>query len=153
MVNICGPDLAVIALRVIKKGEKDIDKVTNVDRPNRLGVKRANNIRKYFDLDKKKDDVRSYVVQRQIKKTIKDGENEKEKTFYKAPKIQRLITDKRLRRKSLIKREKKQNFENTKAQKEKYEKLISQYVKEKKAAQQAEKKAAEEAKAAEKTAK
>ena len=151
---ICGPDLAVIALRVIKKGEKDIDKVTNVDRPNRLGMKRANNIRKFFALDKQKDDVRRYVTHRSFKKTIKDADgNEKEKTYYKAPKIQRLITEKRLRRKSLIKKAKKSNYENTKAQKEKYEKLISQYVKEKKAAQQAERKAAEEAKAAEKTTK
>ena len=97
---ICGPDLAVIALRVVKKGEKDIDKVTNVDRPNRLGMKRANNIRKFFALDKQKDDVRRYVTHRQVKKTVE----EKEKTYYKAPKIQRLITEKRLRRKSLLKK-------------------------------------------------
>merc|ERR1712032_590306 len=151
---ICGPDLAVIALRVIKKGEKDIDKVTNVDRPNKLSKKRANNIRSFFNLDKKKDDVRQYVNYRKSTKecTDKNGEK-KERTYYKAPKIQRLITEKRIRRKKLIKNERKDRFKTSKEQKQKYEKLISQYVKEKKAAQQAERKAAEEAKAAETKAK
>merc|ERR1711935_473953 len=37
---ITGPDLSVIALRIIVKGEKDIAGVTDVDLPNRLGKKR-----------------------------------------------------------------------------------------------------------------
>jgi small subunit ribosomal protein S6e len=115
---ICGPDLAVIALRVIKKGDKDIDKVTNVDRPNKLGKKRANNIRAFFNLDKKKDDVREYVNHRKITKTVKDDAgNEKEKTYYKAAKIQRLITEKRIRRKKLIKNERVNRFKTSKEQK------------------------------------
>merc|ERR1712084_145036 len=139
---IVGPDLAVHFLRVIKKGDKDIDKVTNADRPNRLGRKRASRIRAAFNLYKKLDDVRQYVVHRKIEKKIKDAEgNEKERVYYKAPKIQRLITEKKVRRKK------------TKEQKQKYEKLISQFVKEKKAAQQAERKAAEEAKATKDTPK
>jgi small subunit ribosomal protein S6e len=75
---ICGPDLAVIALRIEKKGEKDIEGVTDADKPRRLGPKRANYIRKVFAL-RKKDDVRKYVVRREIKK--------KDKTFYKSPRI------------------------------------------------------------------
>jgi small subunit ribosomal protein S6e len=115
---ICGPDLAVIALRVIKKGDKDIDKVTNVERPNRLGKKRAQNIRSFFNLDKKKDDVREYVNHRKITKTVKDADgNEKEKTYYKAAKIQRLITEKRIRRKKLIKNERVNRFKTSKEQK------------------------------------
>merc|ERR1712032_122126 len=146
---IVGPDIAVIMLRVVKKGDKEIPKVTDVDRPNRLGRKRANRIRSAFNLDKKLDDVRQYVVHRKITKNVKDAEgNEKERTFFKAPKIQRLITDKRVRRKKTIKAERVSRWKTTKEQKQKYEKLISQFVKEKKAAQQAEKKAAEEAKAA-----
>ena len=146
---ICGPDLAVIQLRVIKKGEKDIDKVTNVDRPNRLGKKRANNIRAFFNLDKKKDDVREYVVSRKVEKQCTDKSGEKkDRVYYKAPKIQRLITEKRIRRKALIKRAKADAYKASKEQKQKYEKLMSQYVKERKASQAADRKAAEEAKAA-----
>merc|ERR1711933_595735 len=145
---IVGPDLAVLFLRVIKKGDKDIDKVTNADRPNRLGRKRASRIRAAFNLDKKLDDVRQYVVHRKIEKKIKVGEEEKERVYYKAPKIQRLITEKRVRRKKAIKNERVNRWKTTKEQKQKYEKLISQFVKEKKAAQAAERKAAEEAKAA-----
>jgi len=94
---ICGPDLAAIFLRVVKKGEKEIDGVTNVARANRLGVKRRGNIIKTFDLDRKNDDVRQYVVRREIKRG--------DKTFYKSPRIQRMISEKRLRRKKLIKTE------------------------------------------------
>jgi len=146
---ICGPDLAVIMLKVLKKGDKDIDKVTNADRPNRLGRKRANKIRSFFNLDKKNDDVRTYVIHRKVSKKVKDAEgNEHDRVYYKAPKIQRLITDKRVRRKKTIKADRVNRWKTTKEQKQKYEKLISQFVKEKKAAQHAEKKAAEEAKAA-----
>lgn len=99
--------------------------MTNVDHPNRLAAKRANNIRKMFALEKK-DDVRKYVVHRKVTRG--------DKTFYKAPKIQRLVTEKRLRRKQVIKRDKKARYTASKANVEKYEKLLNQYVKEKKAA-------------------
>lgn len=100
---ICGPDLAVIALRIEKKGEKDIEGVTDGDKPRRLGPKRANYIRKVFALRNNKkegkvDDVRKYVVRREIQK--------KDKTFFKSPKIQRLITDKTIRRKKIYKNQK-----------------------------------------------
>merc|ERR1719218_421808 len=39
---ICGPDLAVIALKVLVKGEKDVPGLTDEQRPRRLGPKRAN---------------------------------------------------------------------------------------------------------------
>lgn len=131
---ITGPDLAAMFLRIVKKGEKDIDGVTNVARPNRLGPKRAGKIIKTFALDKKKDDVRKYVVRREIKRG--------DKTFYKSPKIQRLITESRLRRKHQHKKEVADRYKHTKAAKEAYEKVLSTYAKEKKAA----KKAAHEAK-------
>jgi len=99
---IYGSDLAVIFLTIMKKGEKDIDKVTNVEHPNRLAPKRAGNIRKMYALVKGKDDVCKYVNRR----TIKRGD----KTFWKAPSVQRLVTEKRLRRKVLAKREKKQRW-------------------------------------------
>lgn len=131
---IYGSDLAVIFLTVAKKGEQEIDKVTNVDHPNRLAPKRANNIRKMYALVKGKDDVTKYVNRR----TIKRGD----KTFWKAPRVQRLVTEKRLRRKATLKKEKKQRYKQSKANVEKFEKLLNQYVKEKKAARVAAAKAA-----------
>jgi small subunit ribosomal protein S6e len=125
---ICGPDLAVIALRIQKKGEKEIEGVTDGDKPRRLGPKRANYIRKVFAL-RKKDDVRKYVVRRKIEK--------KDKVFYKAPKIQRLITETRLRRKKLYKKTKLEHYKKAKEQKAKYEKVLSQYIKERRALKQA----------------
>jgi len=75
---ICGPDLAVIALSIVKKGDAEVPGLTDMERPRKLGPKRAATIRKVFAL-RKKDDVRKYVVRREIKKG--------DKTFYKSPKI------------------------------------------------------------------
>lgn len=74
---------------------------------------------------RKDDDVRKYVVRRAIKKG--------DKTFYKSPKIQRLITEKRLRRKRLYKKEKLENYKASKEAKAKYDKVLSKYIKERKA--------------------
>jgi small subunit ribosomal protein S6e len=134
---IFGSDLAVVFLQVVKKGEAEIDKVTNVDHPNRRGPKRASNIRKMYALVKGKDDVRKYVIKRVVKKG--------DKTFYKSPSIQRLVTEKRLRRKVVAKRDKLNRYKASKANVEKYEKLLSQYAKEKKAARVAAAKEAEPA--------
>lgn len=125
--------MSVISLSVVKRGEKDIVGVTDVDRPNRLAKKRRNRIISYFNLDKKKDDVRRYVNHR----TITRGD----KTYWKAPKIQRLITEKRRRRKAVIASDKKKRATASKDSAAKYEKLISQYMKEKKASRKAEEKA------------
>merc|ERR1711933_707778 len=86
---IVGPDLAVLSLVIAKKGAEDIPGLTDDNKPRRLGPKRAANIRKLFNLEKK-DDVRKYVVRR----LVKEG---KKKT--KAPKIQRLVTGAMLQRK------------------------------------------------------
>ena len=120
---ITGPDLAVIALRVIVKGEKDIDGVTNVDLPNRLGCKRRNRIKKAFALDKK-DDVRKYVVHRKIERG--------DKTYYKAPHIQRMVTEKKLRRRSVISRSKVDGVKESQAKQAAYDKLLKEYFKQKK---------------------
>jgi small subunit ribosomal protein S6e len=124
---ICGPDLAVIALKVVKKGEGEIEGVTDGDKPRRLGPKRANYIRKVFAL-RKKDDVRKYVVRREIKKG--------DKTFYKSPKIQRLITEKRLRRKRVFKKIKVERYQKEKELRVKYDKVLSTYIKEKRTSYQ-----------------
>lgn len=132
---ICGPDLAVIFLRVLEKGHGEVEGLTDKEQPRRLGPKRASHIASAFAL-RKKDDVRKYIVSRPIKKKVKkggDGE-EIEKVFYKAPKIQRLITEKRLRRKKLQAKHKKDKYAATKEAYVAYEKLLSKFLKEKKAA-------------------
>ena len=120
---IVGPDLAVITLTVIEKGENDLPGITDEEKPRRLGPKRANNIRKLFALSKT-DDVRKYVVKRTIEKNGK--------TYVKRPKIQRLVTDSRIRRKKLFKRLKRDRFEKSKQEKQEYEKVLSRYIKEQK---------------------
>ena len=122
---ICGPDLSVIALKVLVKGPGEIAGLTDSNRPRRLGPKRANTIRAAFAL-RKQDDVRKYVIRREIKKG--------DKTFYKSPKIQRLITEKRIRRKVVYKRTKQERYKAGKEAHIAYEKLLSKYLKEKKAA-------------------
>merc|ERR1712167_480087 len=128
---ICGPDLAVIALKVLVKGEGDIEGLTDNQRPRRLGPKRANVIRNSFAL-RKQDDVRKYVVRRETKNAAGD------KTFFKASKIQRLITEKRIRRKAVYKKNKVDRFKKGQEAHVAYEKLLSKYLKEKKAAKKAE---------------
>ena len=126
---ICGPDLSVIALKVLQKGENEVTGLTDSERPRRLGPKRANSIRQAFAL-RKQDDVTKYVVRREIKKG--------DKTFFKSPKVQRLITEKRIRRKVLGKQIKKDRWKASKQASVAYEKLLSKYLKEKKAAKKAE---------------
>jgi len=119
---IVSSHLAVLSLVIVKKGEKDIPGLTDDVKPRRLGPKRASKIRKLFNLEKK-DDVRQYVVRRQI---VKEGK----KPTTKAPKIQRLITPQRLQRKRERKAVKKQRYEKSKKEAEEYNTLLSKRVKE-----------------------
>lgn len=63
---IVGPDIAVLSLVIVKQGEQQIPGLTDVVLPKRLGPKRATKIRKFFNLSKD-DDVRKYVVRREVK--------------------------------------------------------------------------------------
>jgi len=110
-------DIGCVHCTIVSKGATEITGLTDVKTPRRLGPKRANKIRKLFGLPKHSDkigskdktkvtvdrfDVCRYVVRRPTK-TVGD------KQYYKAPKIQRLITSQRLRRKREHKKEKKEN--------------------------------------------
>jgi len=123
---IVGADLSVIALAITKIGEQPIAGLTDTKLPKRLGPKRATRIRKLFALTKD-DDVRRFVIRRKIEKEGKP-------VRYKAPKIQRLVTDARLRRKRVYKAHKKARWERTKAAVADYHKVLDEYRK-KKAAQ------------------
>ena len=82
---IADANMSVLALIVVRKGEKEITGLTDTTVPRRLGPKRASKIRKLFNLTKE-DDVRKFVVRRPMPK--KEGKKQRDK----APKIQRLVT-------------------------------------------------------------
>jgi len=120
---IVGPDLSVIALAIVKVGEQPIAGLTDTKLPKRLGPKRATRIRKLFALTKD-DDVRRFVIRRKIEKEGKP-------IRYKAPKIQRLVTDARLRRKRVYKAGKKARWETTRKNVADYHKVVEEYRKKK----------------------
>jgi small subunit ribosomal protein S6e len=110
-------DIGCVHFTIITKGAAEIAGLTDSKTPRRLGPKRANKIRKLFGLPKHSDkigskdktkvavdrfDVCRYVVKRPSK-TVGD------KQFYKAPRVQRLITSQRLRRKKEHKKAKREH--------------------------------------------
>jgi len=125
---IVSRDISVCNMIIAKRGKEPIPDLTNKILPRRLGPKRANNIRKLFNLDKS-DDVRMYVVRREIPSKKEGG-----KPKSKAPKIQRLITPEKLQRKrrraSMIRKQR----EHSKQQAAAYAALLAQRQKEKRAA-------------------
>jgi len=125
---IIGPDIAVLSLVIVKQGEQEIPGLTDVVLPKRLGPKRATKIRKFFNLSKE-DDVRKYVVRREVKSQKKPDA----KPYFKAPKIQRLVTPIRLQRRRHLRSLKRRKLESQKEQKSEYDALIAKRVAEKKA--------------------
>lgn len=114
---IVGKDISVLAVSIAKHGEQPISGITDVKKPRKLGPKRASKIRKLYQLEKK-DDVRKFVVRR----TCKNGKQ-------KAPKIQRLVTYDRIRRKKVIRKIKQERLEATKKAVDDYKNLIAEYRK------------------------
>merc|ERR1711934_1295935 len=116
---VVGPDLAVMGLVIVKKGEQDIAGLTDEERPRRLGPKRASNIRKLFNLEKK-DDVKQFVVRREAGKKKK------------APKIQRLVTRPMLQRKRTFRAETRKRMVLAKKLKADYQTRMAEYRQEQK---------------------
>merc|ERR1740127_363497 len=113
---VVGPDLAVLSLVITKKGAEEIPGLTDDNKPRRLGPKRASNIRKLFNLEKK-DDVKQFVVRREI-----EGKKKK-----KAPRIQRLVTSTMLQRKRYFKSQTRTKMVLAKKLKQDYSKRLSEY--------------------------
>merc|ERR550514_1548330 len=116
---IVGPDLAIMNLVVVKKGAEEVPGLTDDNKPRRLGPKRASNIRKLFNLEKK-DDVKQFVVRREAGKKKK------------APKIQRLVTRSMLQRKRTFKSETRKKMQTAKKLKTDYATRLSEYRQEQK---------------------
>eukprot|EP00401_Gymnodinium_catenatum_P031577 CAMPEP_0117486626 /NCGR_PEP_ID=MMETSP0784-20121206/15575_1 /TAXON_ID=39447 /ORGANISM="" /LENGTH=234 /DNA_ID=CAMNT_0005281245 /DNA_START=65 /DNA_END=769 /DNA_ORIENTATION=- len=122
---VVGPDLAVLSLVVAKKGAEEIPGLTDEEKPRRLGPKRASNIRKLFNLEKK-DDVRKFVVRREAGKKKK------------APRIQRLVTPAMLQRKRYFRSQVRTRMVLAKKLKQDYAKRVTEYRQEQKEARAAE---------------
>jgi len=123
---IVNHNLSILNLAIVKKGEGEIEGLTDKQIPRRLGPKRANKIRKLFSLDKA-DPVTQFV----IRKTI---EREGKKSKSVAPKIQRLITPLTLQRKRRRMAMKRTRFEKAQAAEATFKKLMVQRAKEAKEA-------------------
>merc|ERR1719230_69110 len=118
---IVGPDLAIMNLVVVKKGAEDVPGLTDDNKPRRLGPKRASNIRKLFNLEKK-DDVKQFVVRRQLEGKKKN----------KAPKIQRLVTSSMLQRKRTFRSQTRKRMVLAKKLKQDYSLRLVEYRQEQK---------------------
>lgn len=119
---VVGHDISVLNLVLTAYGDKPIPGLTDDQCPRRLGPKRANNIRKLFNLTKD-DDVRKYVIHRTYT-------NKKGVTCRKAPKIQRLITPLMLQRKRAIKAKKMNSVLRNKEEAAAYKKVVAQRLSE-----------------------
>merc|ERR1712174_112667 len=62
---IVNHDLAVLSTCIVRKGDNDIAGLTDAVVDRRLGPKRANKIRKLFNLEKE-GDVRNFVIRREL---------------------------------------------------------------------------------------
>lgn len=120
---IVSPDLSVLNLVIVKKGEADLPGLTDEEKPRQRGPKRASKIRKMFNLTKD-DDVRHYV-KIYGKKVEKNG-----KTSIKCPKIQRLVTPQRLQRKRKESAIRKERITRKKQEAADYHKLLVTRLKE-----------------------
>jgi small subunit ribosomal protein S6e len=121
---IVGNDIAVLNLVITQVGANPIPGLTDSTVPRRLGPKRANNIRKLFNLTKE-DDVRKYVIARTFT-------NKKGVTIRKAPKIQRLVTPLTLQRKRARKADKLKSVLRSKEEAAEYKKIVAQRLAEQK---------------------
>ncbi|KAK4056358.1 40S ribosomal protein S6 [Microbotryomycetes sp. JL221] len=120
---IVGADVRALAVVVVKQGENDIPGLTDTVLPKRLGPKRATKIRRFFNLSKD-DDVRKFVIRREITKG--------DKTYTKAPSIQRLVTPERLQRRRHLRSLKRRTTERQKLQVAEYQQILSKRLAEKK---------------------
>ena len=126
---IVASDIQALSTVIVKQGENDIEGLTDQVLPKRLGPKRATKIRRFFNLTKE-DDVREYVVRREV--TTKSG-----KTYTKAPKIQRLVTPQRLQRKRHLRSLKKRRTAVQKEVKAEYDVVVAKHTAERVAARKA----------------
>jgi len=119
---IVDANLSALNLVIVKKGDGEIEGLTDQVQPRKLGPKRASKIRKLFNLTKE-DDVRKYVI---THKKVKEGKRDK----IIAPKIQRLITPTVIARRKALLRKKRQQRVKAREDAAAFHKLMQKYAKE-----------------------
>jgi len=129
---IVSSELSVLNLVVVRKGDADIDGLTNdaAKKERRLGPKRVSKIRRLFNLSKE-DDVRQAAIRRTLLKDgkpllKKDGKTPKTK----APRIQRLVTPARLQHKRQIASERRRRAEKTRSEAADFNEILQKRFKE-----------------------
>jgi small subunit ribosomal protein S6e len=127
---IVGPDLSVINLVLVKKGDNEIEGLTDTTTLKRLGPKRANKLREKFGLTKE-DDVRKFVITRTFK-------NKAGKEIQKRGNIQRLVTPVTLKRRASRTQHKIEGLQQSKADRATYAALLAKRVAEQKDARRSE---------------
>ena len=105
---IVGPDIKMLHLVVVVKGEADIPGLTDTEVPKRLGPKRARKVGRLFAIDREAFEKNPKGYYQAITGAVirRVSSTKGEKTYYKAPKIQRLITATRMRRKKNLRKNK-----------------------------------------------
>ena len=97
----------MLSLILVKKGEKELEGLTDTTKPRRLGPKRAANIRKLYGIEKKEGEKAAFInglIKKNVpRRNFKSKKNPEAHQRQKAPKIQRLVTDVRIRRKRVQK--------------------------------------------------
>ncbi|XP_004492256.1 small ribosomal subunit protein eS6-like [Cicer arietinum] len=121
---IVSPDLSVLNLVIVKKGENDLPGLTDVEKPRMRGPKRASKIRKLFNLSKE-DDVRKYVNTYRRTFTTKAG-----KLSGSLPMVQDIIGPLTLQRKRARIADKKKRIAKAKSEAAEYQKLLASRLKE-----------------------
>ena len=111
---IISSEISALHLIVLKKGDAEIEGLTDKVVPRRYGPKRATKIRALFGADKTAD-----VTKLVLKREVKPGK-------FTQPKIQRLITPKRLARKAYVVNERKAHKEAAVKKAEAYKALLEQ---------------------------
>jgi small subunit ribosomal protein S6e len=134
---IVGPDIKSLSLTLIKKGDKEMPGLTDETKPRRLGPKRATGIRKLYGIEKGEGEktlqnsvalIKKHIIRRTFKSKKNVNANR-----HKAPKIQRLVTEARLRRKRVQKEDKIKRWKRSLASAEEYKKIHDTWITKKKA--------------------
>jgi small subunit ribosomal protein S6e len=121
----------------VKKGEKEIPGLTDETKSRRLGPKRATGIRKLYGIEKTEGEKTllsscALIKKHAIRRTFKSKKNAN-MARHKAPKIQRLVTETRLRRKRICKEDKIKRWKRTTALAEDFKKLHDTWAAKKRA--------------------
>ena len=129
---IVGPDIKTLSLTLVKKGEKDIPGLTDETKSRRLGPKRATGIRKLYGIEKTEGEKTTQsscalIKKHAIRRTFKSAKKP-DATRHKAPKVQRLVTEARLRRKRIQKEDKIKRWKRTIALTEEYKKVYDAFA-------------------------